>query len=74
MLVIINIGNVNQRILTWEEVTEEFSLSRPAMYGRKTTLSCGTTLTFVRETTEVANRGLWVNLIHSIDGTKHYNM
>ena len=50
MLVIINIGNANQRRLSWEEATEEFNLSRTAMYGRETTLSCGTTLTFMRET------------------------
>lgn len=49
MLVIINIGTVSQRGLTWEEAVEEFNLARTAMYGRKTTLSCGTTLTFVRE-------------------------
>ena len=49
MLVIINIGTVSQRGLTWEEAVEEFNLSRTAMYGRKTTLSCGTTLTFVRD-------------------------
>ena len=49
MLVIINMGTVNQRALTWEEAVEEFNLSRTAMYGTKTTLSCGTTLTFVRD-------------------------
>lgn len=59
MLVIINIGTDSQRGLTWEEAVEEFNLSRTAMYGRKTTLSCGTTLTFVRETTKVANRDLF---------------
>ena len=74
MLVIINIGSVSQRGLSWEEAVEEFNLSRTAMYGRKTTLSCGTTLTFVRETAKDANRGLCANLIHSIDATKHYNM
>ena len=67
MLVIINIGNVNQRRLSWEEAVAEFNLSRTAMYGRETTLSCGTTLTFVRETAKVASRGLCANLIHSID-------
>ena len=55
MLVIINIGTDSQRGLTWEEAVEEFNLSRTAMYGRKTTLSCGTTLTFVRETIKIAN-------------------
>lgn len=74
MLVIINIDNVSQRGLSWEEAVEEFNLSRTAMYGRETTLSCGTTLTFIRETAKVANRGLFANLIHSIDVTKHYNM
>lgn len=74
MLVIINIGTVSQRGLTWEEAVEEFNLSRTAMYGRKTTLSCGTTLTFVRETAKVANRGLCPNIVHSIAATKHYNM
>lgn len=67
MLVIINIGNVNQRILSWEEAVEEFNLSRTAMYGRETTLSCGTTLTFMREPAKGASRGLCANLIHSID-------
>ena len=56
------------------EAVEEFNLSRTAMYSRKTTLSCGTTLTFVRETASVVNRGLCANLIHSIEPTKHYNM
>lgn len=67
MSIIVNLGNANQRRLTWEEAVEEFNLSRTAMYGRKTTLSCGTTLTFVRETAKVASRGLCANLIHSID-------
>lgn len=48
MLVIINKGTVKQRGLTWEEAVEEFNLSRTAMYGSKTTLSCGTTLSFMR--------------------------
>ena len=74
MLVIINIGNVNQRILSWEEAVEEFNLSRTAMYGRETTLSCGTTLTFMREPAKGASRGLCANLIHSIDVSKHYNI
>ena len=74
MLVIINIGTDSQRGLTWEEAVEEFNLSRTAMYGRKTTLNCETTLTFVRETTKVDNRGLCANLIHSTEVTKHYNM
>lgn len=69
MLVIINKGNVNQRRLSWEEAVEEFNLSRTAMYGKETTLSCGTTLTFVRETAKVVSRGLCANLIHSIDST-----
>lgn len=74
MLVIINKGNANQRRLSWEEAVEEFNLSRTAMYGRETTLSCGTTLTFVREVAKVASRGLCANLIHSIDVSKHYNI
>ena len=74
MLVIINIGTDSQRGLTWEEAVEECTLSRTAMYGRKTTLSCGTTLTFVRETIKIANKGLCANLIHSREATKHYNM
>ena len=49
MSVIVNIGNASQRILSWEEAVVEFNLSRTAMYGRKTTLSCGTTLIFIRE-------------------------
>lgn len=74
MLVIVNIGNVSQRRLSWEEAVAEFNLSRTAMYGRETTLSCGTTLTFIRETARVSNRGLCANLIHSIDVTNHYNI
>lgn len=74
MLVIVNKGTVSQRGLTWEEAVEEFNLSRTAMYGRETTLSCGTTLTFVRETAKVANKGLCANIVHSKDTTKHYNM
>ena len=69
MLVIVNIGNVTQRGLSWEEAVIEFNLSRTAMYGRETTLSCGNTLTFIRETASVPNRGLCANLIHSIDST-----
>ena len=39
MSVIISIGTVSQRELTWEEAVEEFNLSRTAMYGRETRLS-----------------------------------
>lgn len=49
MSVIVNLGKPSQRVLSWEEAVEEFNLSRTAMYGQKTTLSCGATLTFVRD-------------------------
>lgn len=49
MSVIVNLGKENQKILTWEEAVTEFNLSRTAMYGQKTTLKCGTTLTFIKE-------------------------
>lgn len=49
MDIIVNLGKVSQRTLSWEEAVLEFNLSRTAMYGRQTTLSCGTTLTFVSE-------------------------
>ena len=48
MSIIVNLGKESQRILSWEEAVAKFNLSRTAMYGQKTTLSCGTTLTFVR--------------------------
>ena len=45
MSIIVNLGKVSQRVLSWEEGVTEFNLSRTAMYGTQTTLSCGTTLT-----------------------------
>lgn len=42
-------GKISQRVLSWEEAVTEFNLSRIAIYGQKTTLSCGTTLTFVKD-------------------------
>lgn len=48
MSVIVNLDSSTQRVLSWEEAVEEFNLSRNAMYGQKTTLKCGTTLTFVK--------------------------
>ena len=47
MDIIVNLGKVSQRTLSWEEAVLEFNLSRIAMYGQKVTLSCGTTLTFI---------------------------
>lgn len=49
MEIIVNAGKASQRILSWEEAVSEFNLSRTAMYGQKTTLSCGSTLTFIRK-------------------------
>lgn len=49
MIIVINLGKANQRVLSWEEAVTEFSLSRTAMYGQKTTLSCGTILTFIKD-------------------------
>ncbi len=49
MNIIVNLGKESQQILSWEEAVAEFNLSRTAMYGQKITLSCGTTLTFIRE-------------------------
>ena len=49
MSIIINLGKVSQRVLSWEEAVSEFNLSRTAMYGQETTLSCGTTLTFIKD-------------------------
>lgn len=49
MSIIVNLGKVGQRIVSWEEAIAEFNLSRTAMYGQKTTLSCGTTLTFIKQ-------------------------
>lgn len=47
MLIIVNIGKISQRVLSWEEAVLEFNLSRIAIYGKEITLSCGTTLTFI---------------------------
>lgn len=49
MSIIVNLGKISQRVLSWEEAVTEFNLSRIAIYGQKTTLSCGTTLTFVKD-------------------------
>ena len=49
MDIIVNLGKVSQRTLSWEEAVSEFNLSRTAMYGQETTLSCGTTLTFIKD-------------------------
>lgn len=49
MVIIVNLGKVSQRTLSWEGAILEFDLSRTAMYGQENTLSCGTTLTFVSE-------------------------
>ena len=49
MSIIVNLGKDDQRTLSWEDAVTKFNLSRTAMYGQKTTLSCGTTLTFVRD-------------------------
>lgn len=47
MDIIVNLGKVSQRTLSWEEAVLEFNLSRIAIYGKEITLSCGTTLTFI---------------------------
>ena len=47
MSIIVNLGKISQRVLSWEEAVTEFNLSRIAIYGQKTTLSCGTTLTLI---------------------------
>ena len=49
MSIIVNLGKDDQRTLSWEEAVTEFNLSRAAMYGQMTTLSCGTTLAFIRD-------------------------
>ena len=49
MTIIVNLGKVTQRVVDWEEAVTEFNLSRTAMYGQKTTLACGTTLTFIKD-------------------------
>ena len=55
MLIIVNLGKISQRVLSWEEAVTEFNLSDIAIYGQKITLSCGTTLTFVKDQTLTNN-------------------